>query len=52
MYDIIESIIGHNWVNNYTSDQQYLYYIAGAVLILVFVVLVDLVYRVFRHFWR
>lgn len=34
MYDAIESIIAHSWVNNYTSDQQYIYYICGAVIIL------------------
>lgn len=52
MYDIIASIIDHSWVSNYTSDQQYIYYIAGAAILLVMVFLFDLVYRIFRHFWR
>lgn len=48
MYDIIESLISHSWQNNYTGDQQYIYYICGAVIILFFVVLVDL----FKEFIR
>lgn len=52
MYDIIYEIIGHSWQSNYTSDQQYIYYIAGALIILLTVVAVDLIYRLFSHFWR
>ena len=52
MYDIIEDIIGHTWQSNYTSDQQYIYYICGALIMVMFVVFVDLTYRVFRRFWR
>lgn len=52
MYDIIADIIGHNWQSNYTGDQQYIYYIAGALIILLVVVAIDLVYRLFAHFWR
>lgn len=52
MYDIIYEIIGHAWQSNYTSDQQYIYYIAGAVIILLTVVFVDMIYRTFSHFWR
>ena len=51
MYDLIETIIGHNWVTG-SSDQQYIYYIAGALIIILTVVFVDMVYRVFSHFWR
>ena len=52
MYDIIENIIGHNWQSNYTSDQQYIYYICGALIMVMFAVIIDLTYRVFRRFWR
>lgn len=52
MYDIISDIIGHTWQSNYTSDQQYIYYICGALIIILSCVFVDLIYRVFRHFWH
>ncbi len=52
MYDIISDIIGHSWQSNYTSDQQYIYYICGAMIIILMVVVIDMMYRVFRHFWR
>lgn len=52
MYDLINEIIGHTWQSSYTSDQQYIYYIAGALIILLTVVAVDLIYRLFVHFWR
>lgn len=51
MYDIISGIIDHSWVTN-SSEQQYIYYICGALIILLTCVFIDLVYRVFRHFWR
>lgn len=52
MYDIIFEIIGHAWQSNYTGDQQYIYYIAGALILLLVVVFVDMIYRTFSHFWR
>lgn len=52
MYDLIVDIIGHDWVSNYSGDQQYIYYIAGAVIVILLVVIIDLVYRVFSHFWH
>lgn len=54
MYDIINEIIAHTWQSsNYsTTEQQILYYISGALIILFCVVFIDLIYRVFRHFWR
>lgn len=54
MYDVIETIIGHVWnTNNYnTTEQQLIYYICGACIIILTVVFIDLIYRVFRHFWR
>lgn len=52
MYSVIENIISHSWQSNYTNDQQYIYYIAGAVIILLVVVFADMIYRTFSHFWR
>lgn len=51
MYDIVSGIIDHNWMTN-SSEQQYIYYICGALIIILTCVFIDLVYRVFRHFWR
>lgn len=51
MYGIIDNIINHNWVTG-SSDQQYIYYICGAIIVILVVVFIDLIYRVFSHFWR
>lgn len=52
MYDIIQGIIDHSWISQGAGDQQYIYYICGALIIILTCVFVDLVYRVFRHFWK
>ena len=52
MYEIIEQIIGHEWVSSYTGDQQYIYYIVGAVIALLVVVIVDLIRDIFCGFFR
>lgn len=51
MYDIVYNIIRHNWVTG-SSDQQYIYYICGALIILFTCVFIDMIYRIFAHFWR
>lgn len=51
MYAIIDNIINHNWTTG-SSDQQYIYYICGAIIVILVVVFIDLIYRVFSHFWR
>lgn len=51
MYDIISQIINHSWTTN-TSEQQYIYQGCIIVIAVLLAVTVDLVYRVFRHFWR
>lgn len=48
MYDIITNIIDHEWVSNYSGDQQYIYYICAALIVVFFVVIIDLVYRLIR----
>lgn len=52
MYDVISNIINHEYISNYNGDQQYIYYICGAVIVILTVVFIDMIYRVFRHFWR
>lgn len=52
MYDVISSIIDHSWVSNYSGDQQYIYYIVGAVICLLVVVIVDFVRDIFCGFFR
>lgn len=54
MYDLIQNIIGHTWeTSNYsTTEQQLIYYVCGSLIIILTVVFVDLMYRIFRHFWR
>lgn len=48
MYDLISALINHTWNNQYGGEQQYIYYIAGAIIIILTVVIIDLVYRLFR----
>lgn len=43
MYDLIEQLIDHTWQSNYTSDQQYIYYITGTVIVIFCVWLLDLI---------
>lgn len=52
MYNIISEIIDHLWDSSYGGEQQYIYYISGALIIILTVVTIDLIYRVFSHFWR
>lgn len=52
MFDIIKNIIDHSWITQSTGDQQYIYYICGALIIVFAVVVIDLIYRIFSHFWR
>ena len=52
MYDIISSIIDHNWTNDYTSSQQIIYYICGAMIIIVVSVLIDNIFKLFRRIWK
>lgn len=51
MYDIISNIISHAWNTNSTSEQQIIYYICGALIIVFVSLMFDLIYRLFRHFW-
>lgn len=52
MYDVLEVIINHDWLTQNAGAQQYIYYICGVLIPVLTAVFIDLVYRVFRHFWR
>lgn len=52
MYDIVNNIIEHTYQSNYSGEQQYVYYICGALIVILTVTFIDLIYRIFRHFWR
>lgn len=52
MYDIIHNLINHTWQSNYTSDQQYIYYIAGTVIILFVVWVFDIFTQLVKAFRR
>ena len=49
MYDIVSQIINHNWVTN-DSAQQYVYYICGALIIVLTAIFLDMVVRIFFRF--
>ena len=50
MYDIIQQIIDHSWSTG-DSSQQYVFYTCAALILILTTVFIDLVYRVFSHFW-
>ena len=50
MYYLIEQIISHVYQNNYGGDQQYIYYICGALIICLTLALIDQIFGVFRSF--
>lgn len=55
MYDILYEIIGHVFETgtSYSSTEQQIYmYGCMSLIIVLTAVFVDLIYRVFRHFWR
>lgn len=49
MYDLIKNIIGHTWQTNTTGDQQYIYYICGALIIMFSIMIFDTFRRIFIH---
>ena len=51
MYQIISQIINHAW-NTGTSEQQYIYYICGAIIVLFAVVVIDIVRDIFSAICR
>lgn len=51
MYEIVANIINHAWTSG-SSEQQYIYYICGALIGLFSVVIVDIVRDIFSSFLR
>lgn len=49
MYNVISNIIQHNWITQNAGDQQYIYYICGALIVTLTAVFVD---RIFWFFDR
>lgn len=47
MYNLISQLINHSWVTN-ASEQQYIYYICGAMIIILTIVFLDFIYRILR----
>lgn len=52
MYEIVDSILNRVWLSPIELEEQFVSFICGALIIIFFVVIVDLVYRVFSHFWK
>ena len=54
MYDILYNIVSHTWdTSNYSSTEQQIYtYTCCALIIILTCVFIDMIYRVFSHFWR
>ena len=54
MYDLIQSIIDHTWdTGSYSSsEQQIIFYICGALILLFSTVFIDLLYRITRGIFK
>lgn len=52
MYDILMSIIGHTWVNNYSGEQQYIYNGCIALILVLTVSFVDVVKAFYAQLMR
>lgn len=54
MFDVLYRIINHNWDTQAwnSTEQQVIYYIGGALIIILVVTFIDLIYKVFSHFWK
>lgn len=46
MYEVISDIINHDWVTQGAGEQQYIYYICGAVIVVFFAIALDFLYRI------
>lgn len=54
MFNVITGIIQHIWDTDAwnNTEQQVIYYICGALIIILTVTFIDLIYRIFSHFWN
>lgn len=48
MFGIIQAIIDHTYQTNYSGDQQYIYYICGALIIMIMFFFFDTVRNILR----
>lgn len=51
MYSIVENILNFTGSSSYNYE-SYIIYTCAALTVILTVVFIDLVYRVFTHFWR
>lgn len=51
MYQVVYDIINHAWVNG-DSLQSTVVYVCGALIIILTCVFIDMIYRIFSHFWH
>lgn len=46
MYEAISNIINHKWITQGSGEQQYIYYICAAIIVLLVVFVLDLIKQV------
>lgn len=47
MYDMISELIGHEWITNYSGEQQYVYSICCVLILVVTISLVRWIDKIF-----
>ena len=52
MYDILYQLVGHEWIDNWSSAQGYVFQAALALILLVIVVIIDRMFSVLFSFLR
>lgn len=52
MYDILNQIIDHAWISNYSGEQQYVMNMCCALIPILTVVFIDTIKSVFSSFLR
>lgn len=54
MFDVVYGIIQHVWDTDAwnSTEQQVIYYICGCLIVIFTVTFIDLIYRIFSHFWN
>ena len=52
MYEIVSRIIAHSWITTNAGEQQYVYFVCGALIIISTVAFIDAIKQVFASFWR
>lgn len=52
MYDIVSNIIDHSWIMQGSGEQQYIYYICSALIIIITITFIDLFYRFIRSIFH